>query len=672
MKLQNPLKRTQKREGFPMSLFPASKSVHTTLPIGRAVPVYCLDMNPGDKLKLDVNQVTRFLTLKQPVMQDYEVEMGAFYVPYVAFDQLFKQRCAMEYIGDSGIVRTLDARTFFNPATNSADRVHPLSRSLSWVTNDGLNNPIGSLFDHLGYSIPSVDPASYVIGEGASEHIPLSDFLSFAALPVAVDKSGYSDMGYDDLRSSYFGTNADGYVKKVQNFFYWLKYISGIGMDHHYGAIQEDFGDASGVVDTSANNIDFRSAAYYFYGIEPSVWGNDDWQKPTTIRPFADMYGGSTVTEIQERYINYVLGTLATAVSDPVANSVRFLAYMQIYADWFINQQYTPRSEFLDWVGCAYLRTEVEPQYSWSDVWTNKNYRWSAGSNANQLSYFWRFLRFGECLPVLWAGDNFNSIIKNETLGGVGTAVGDTIESHLYNRVYAKFKDVINRLGPDYRQNSKAVYGETPSDATLYRSQVIGFRKFSVAIGDVQQTSSSSSDSRLGDFAGFAVSRGNMGKFEWKAQEHGLVMVLAWVRPKGVAIVGQVDRSIFKNNYFDYLLPHFGGVGYQDVEEREVNSSRGTSTLSIGKRERYYEYMLPVNEVHGQMRTTLKYLNADRYVVSTPNPNTSSMGSFLYMGEKADLMRVFEDETATDPVAMCLYFDGDVTRKLPATIRTDF
>lgn len=661
-----------------MSLFPASKSVHTTLPIGRAVPVYSLDMNAGDHLKLDVSQVTRFLTLKQPVMQDYDVELGAFYVPYVAFDSFQQGLNALQYDFPSATARfrnTLNARNFFNPATNSIDRVHPASYDLKFVTDGGRINPIGSIWDHLGYSIASPDPTQVSIGPARNSSILLSDMLSFEALPVDTSADvGHNDYGIPEFYSSDLGSSADDFGSiRIPNFFRWLKYYTDFGMYLNLGAISGEFSDGDSIISDSVRYPDFVTLAHYVYGIAPQCFVDMGLtQLAPAERSWESLFGGTSVEEIQERYINFVLGKVAVATSNPTANSIRFLAYMQIYADWFINQQYTPRSEFIDWVGCAYNAKIIDPSLNWSACWSTSNKRYLAGSLPNQLSYFYNFVRDGECLPVLWSGDNFNSIIKNETLGGVGTSTGSTIESHLYNRVYAKFKDVINRLGPDYRQNSKAVYGVRPSDSTLYRSQVIGFRKFSVAIGDVQQTSQSSATSKLGDFAGFAVSRGNMGKFEWTADEHGIVMVLAWIRPKGVAIVGQVDRSIFKSDYFDYLLPHFGGVGYTDVQEREVNSNKGTSTLSIGKRERYYEYMLPVNEVHGQMRTSMKYLNADRYFIDTPNPNNYQMGQFLYMGDKADLMRVFEDETSTDPVAMCLYFDGDVTRFLPATIRTDF
>lgn len=663
-----------------MSLFPASKSVHTTLPIGRAVPVYCLDMNAGDHLKLDVSQVTRFLTLKQPVMQDYDVELGAFYVPYVAFDAFQQGLNALQYNFPSASARfrnTLNARNFFNAATNSADRVHPASYDLKFVTNGGRVNPIGSIWDHLGYSIANPDPTRISIGPARNEAILLSDMLSFQNLPLDCQPdTSVNTFGIPEFYTSNLHISSDDFGStEIPNFFRWLKYYTDFGQYLHLGAIANPFDDGAGILTDSVQYSDFVTICHYVYGISRDALADAFDGTPANVAQVGSweaLFGGTSVTEIQERYINFVMGKCAIATSNPTANCIRFLAYMQIYADWFINQQYTPRSEFIDWVGCAYNAKIIDPSLSWDACWSTSNKRYLAGSLPNQLAYFYNFVKESECLPVLWSGDNFNSVIKNETLGGVGTATGDTIESHLYNRVYAKFKDVINRLGPDYRRNAKAVYGRTPSDATLYRSQVIGFRKFSVSIGDVQQTSQSSPTSKLGDFAGFAVSRGNMGKFEWTADEHGIVMVLAWIRPKGVAIVGQVDRSIFKNKYFDYLLPHFGGVGYTDVEEREVNANKGTSTLSIGKRERYYEYMLPVNEVHGQMRTTMKYLNADRYYIDTPNPNNYQMGQFLYMGDKADIMRVFEDETATDPVAMCLYFDGDVTRFLPATIRTDF
>lgn len=699
-----------------MSLFPASKTIHTSMPIGRAVPVYNLDMNGGDHLKLDVSQVTRFLTLKQPVMQDYEVELAAFFVPYVAFDEFFKQKKVSEGIvaGNYPGLKPLNARTFFNPATDNVDRAHPASYKLKRVL--GVNaNPIGSIYDHLGYSIPS-PLASEVVGKadcvdfdgstvGADEIQNINRFVEFSAFPniLAIDANGGGELLFNDLCGGYVSTTEYGlrypyyYCKddyddtpgqqvKIRTFFNWLQKVSPWKDVVDLGTMASDSLDQSGwnSIKSSTSNCFSNSQCMLlldkFYGLSYQTIRNhiiDDQQDPSFLaQPCAweSIFGETTVSEVMEKYSDYVSNRLVVYYGgDTIANSIRYMAYMQIYGDWFINQQFTPRKDWLDWCGCAYAElAKTGSTTTWENAWTTSNSMYGSQSLTNQLSYFAPFVKNNECLPVLWAGDNFNSILKNDTLGGVGTATGSTIESHLYNRMYAKFKDVINRLTGDYRANSKSVYGYQNSDSTLYRSQVIGYRRFPVAIGDCQQTSASSETSALGQFSGYAVSRGNIGAFEWTADEPGIVQILAYIRPKNVCVVGQVDKSIFKDDYFDYLLPHFGGVGYQQIEERELNAMNGDSTLGIGWRERYYEYMLPVNECHGQMRTTMKYLNADRYHITTPNPNNDSMGNFLYMGDKYDIMRVFTDETATDPIAMQLYFGGDVTRKLPATIRTDF
>lgn len=237
----------------------------------------------------------------------------------------------------------------------------------------------------------------------------------------------------------------------------------------------------------------------------------------------------------------------------------------------------------------------------------------------------------------------------------------------------AKFRDLVNRIGLDYRDNAEAVFGKRPDDATLLRTQVIGFRDFDVMIGDVQQTSSTDEGGQIGSFGGYAISRDSMKPFEWTAQEHGLVMVVCYVRPQFYAYGTTIDRSKLKSNFMDYLLPSFGGVGMQPITMKQIDGNGNAShdNSVFGWQERYFEYMHLDNAVTGQMRTIYKDWHSDLIDYDFADSLINGDITPLYWTDADRLNRVFVD-TTNDPVLMSVYFDGSVTRALPRTIRTDF
>ena len=66
-----------------------------------------------------------------------------------------------------------------------------------------------------------------------------------------------------------------------------------------------------------------------------------------------------------------------------------------------------------------------------------------------------------------------------------------------------------------------------------------------------------------------------------------------------------------RDNVLDYFFPEFGHIGYQPITYREVcpiqakAAGKDLSTV-FGYQRAWYEYISRVDEVHGQMRTTLR------------------------------------------------------------------
>lgn len=874
MKTINPFKRLNKEDFIPCSLFPASKVCDTSLDIGRATPLYCLDMVAGNRVSLDLSQLTRFQPMIAPVMTNYSIEYGAFFVPYVAFDEFFQSTWFRTHCQNTDVHRkaVLRAREFFNPAIDNSEKVHPWNFStkrcgdkVAWV---------GSLYDHLraplGLPDWSVDKIYSSVGASADDSEEVNAFLDTYLYHVGTQngtkfKDLFSNAIYGAGTLSLKSGSNQGvlspfqilvnhpefirdYANKRTPFLDWIStgsytkqgedlsgtpvYLSGFANDIgnaykddtltkgnqiinnfvdnvHIGTIlrnpstsgspcswspllssegnfptvdfsaliaemyftytgkrangsfglvsatdptitytaqsskqttlyslisdsvysqflplldssasvpslemlsgeKEFYGFLVWVVDsyhlldensyqkqvlgsypsTAIKRIlgittvdeelsEFRrvyaSLLMYFFGVD-SLSANSKWF--SSYLSYSDMLGKNTISQVQGAYRSYVEALWISANRNLEWNSVYWLAYQRIFADWFLNEHYTKHEDYLDLVGAAYIAGAQSLQNGDGKTMTD----WfTAGDIADgnnpklledpTLSYFGDRIAKGECMPVLWSLDCVTNLRQSTSTSS--TPIGQSITENFYNRFYARFKDLINRMGPDYRRNARALYGKGPDDASLLRSQVVGYKSFDMQIGDVAQNSESTKDSTLGQFAGYAVSRNRAGSFDWTAQESGVFVVLAWVRPKYTCFADLVPRSLYKSEYMDYLIPQFGGVGYQDFAYKQLNPTDANPDSRLGYEERYSEYMMLDNECSGLMRTSMAYYNSNRIGTPCYAPNTADFYHLLYMDEESDLKRVFVDNF-NDPVLVSAYFNGNVTRQLPATIKTEF
>lgn len=895
MKTINPFKRLNKEDFIPCSLFPASKVCDTSMDIGRATPLYCLDMVAGNRVSLDLSQLTRFQPMIAPVMTNYSIEYGAFFVPYVAFDEFFQSTWFRTHCQNTDVQRkaVLRAREFFNPAIDNSEKVHPWNFStkrcgdkVAWV---------GSLYDHLRAPLGLPDwSEDKIYSSGGSSVDDTNDVTEWLDKDVVAGSTSLGKISklfsnnnsiYPYLQTGAYGVwsingsnisqlllaaTHSGAVKdstslgKLQNFFdnvsavnlydtsatnvaetmtyqyyyqnsknYDWSYISGVdlptfragsfvvalsyvdtltkvaknsgtaatpyrvyctsyvdtfdvdklykwwykeatGKDVNgtfsYDAVDDAVSYASSSASTQDSNLGvtvlsslldssvysqmlpladdsstdvpllsmtsevsgeflgfvlwiakqynllssnktfsdiinsasptaslitffalWKSASAsltvdqkqfarvmasllsHFYGVIPST---KTIELAGDVMPYSDLLGKTTIVSVQGAYRSYVENLWISTNRDLQWNSVYWLAYQRIFADWFLNEHYTKHEDYLDLVGSAYIAGAQSLQNRDGKTMTD----WftagelSDGNNPKlledpTLSYFGDRIARGECMPVLWSLDCVTNLRQSTSTSS--TPIGQSITENFYNRFYARFKDLINRMGPDYRRNARALYGKGPDDASLLRSQVVGYKSFDMQIGDVAQNSESTKDSTLGQFAGYAVSRNRAGSFDWTAQESGVFVVLAWVRPKYTCFADLVPRSLYKSEYMDYLIPQFGGVGYQDFAYKQLNPTDANPDSRLGYEERYSEYMMMDNECSGLMRTSMAYYNSNRIGTPCYTPNTADFYHLLYMDEESDLKRVFVDNF-NDPVLVSAYFNGNVTRQLPATIKTEF
>lgn len=670
MKLINPFNRKEKRDFIPLSLFPANKMTRTSMQIGRFVPLYVAEMRKNNRIQLSHDQLTRFASMRAPVMQNFDMEFGAYFVPYVALDKFFDSSWFRESIinGNLGSYTQymLRARDFFNPATNDSLRRHPAHIFRASYGPEFIG--VGSLFDHLQMSL-YLDELESKFGwdeDGDSDSgLAFSDILNFSMDPVNL------------------GTGADLYYKvgstevhilSFSQYVYYRMYRA-LGLDFPSSLNYSMAGIAQDLLTLDTLDCPYTCVSIVQYILSQSAVSTD----------FEEFFAGIKPSDIVEDYHAVVQNKIASVLYSgrKDSNLTAWLCYLCIYGHYCLNELFISHEEWNDMIGCAYLVLAAEgannapsntpvtlvDAFTAGNLNSNKNPKLTANP---WLEFYAYYLKRCECLPVLWNKDQFTASQYQETTSA--TPIGSTITENFYNRMYARFKDLIARMGGDYKKNVDALLGGSVPDSSLNYPQIVRKDNFTIQVGDIAQTSASQIDSFLGEFAGYAVSRDHSGSYDWTAEEDGMFMVCCWCRPKNVAIATAIPRHNLKSSFFDYLLPQFGGVGYQDIPYSQIFPADSNPTQKFAIQERYFEYMDILNECSGLMRTRLKHYHCDRILENAPDPlgNVNTGGiDFLYITDKDNCNRIFNDQFS-DPIIMAALFKGTITRQLPAKIQTEF
>ena len=178
-------------------------------------------------------------------------------------------------------------------------------------------------------------------------------------------------------------------------------------------------------------------------------------------------------------------------------------------------------------------------------------------------------------------------------------------------------------------------------DARLQRPEYLGGGRVPLVVSEVLQTSEATEQSAQGTMAGRGVANGIGSAFKTKMDEHCIVMVLLWIRPKSAYQQG-LPRKLQINNKFDFPWPEFGNLGEQEVLNSEIyyNPSLPESNdETFGYQSRYAQYKYEPNRVHGAFKDTLNFWHLGRIFGSTPVLN----GNFVSLND-SNLYRIFAVE----------------------------
>lgn len=231
-----------------------------------------------------------------------------------------------------------------------------------------------------------------------------------------------------------------------------------------------------------------------------------------------------------------------------------------------------------------------------------------------------------------------------------------------------KWQERSLRGGVRYTEFLHSFFGVSPRDDRLQRPEYIGGTRTPVVSTEVIQTSSTTSNSPLGNNAGHLISADGNFVGSVFCEEYCIIMGLTRIVPKVKYTTG-IDRKFLRNTPFDYYFPTFAHLSEQGIYNEEVfviDGDQNTNLSIWGYQGIYNEMRSSKSRVVAGLRDSNNFLywTMARVFSSLPNLN----GNFIstkYM--QSDFMRVFNitDENLTRPCIVHVYNNNKSKRPMP-------
>lgn len=205
-----------------------------------------------------------------------------------------------------------------------------------------------------------------------------------------------------------------------------------------------------------------------------------------------------------------------------------------------------------------------------------------------------------------------------------------------------RYFDVTNTFGSRIREWIAGHMGVIFPDDRLMIPRLLQTVSQSFTVSEVMQTSASTNDSPLGAYAGKGTLAMRGKSFKRFYVEHGLVISLLSVVPV-TGYANGMQRYQFKKSVFDFAIPEFNNIGYQEIFKGELYKNASDPKSPFGYTMRYSEYRSHPNRCANGFSddSTLIDFHMDRKFDSMPGLNPA-----FITADQDQFYRIFADEQA--------------------------
>lgn len=598
-----------------------------TAPFGKIVPVFCQEMLPNDTFKYSSDVLVRIMPMLAPIFQNVRMTAYSFFVPnrilWKNWEKfIVKQGDAVQsdtpvhpYFTIKNILTLWDDAKVA-VTQNSVFRIVKLAAKAyvdnSNSTPQNYKNP--SYYNHIKYIFRRME---LFFGDGS-----LFDYLGF---PSPMETTLYGI--WDNIRSLAFAHETISSSTDLTDDEWNSLYAS---LSRFFAAF--GFAGFENVANYNANGGQMKLNALPVLGYN-FIW-NDFFRDENLFSSIADDEEWPDLVPSDGNCSNLLAneGTLSVGTSTSRVTAMLLLKPKAWQRDYFTSCLPNPlKGEAVN----------IPVSVSGGDV--SFNFGGYGDSSAAGLSG-------NGGVPggngVSGDGSNVFSIGKSGSdypytsvyLNQSDTVVDGTIEQLRVASTLQRLRELIARGGHRYKEMIQNFFGAHVPDNRLSRPEFLGSSIIPMQIDEILQTSQTTEDAPLGDYAGHGRMNGRNKVIRYHSDEHGFFFSFIAIVPTTSYQQG-LKRQMCRMSPNDYFIPQFQSLGEQAIPESEIFCKYGDDdddNKTFGYLPRYSEYKQNYNEVHGLMRSSLSFWHMGRIFSSAPNLN----GDFISVDQDS-CTRVF-------------------------------
>lgn len=285
------------------------------------------------------------------------------------------------------------------------------------------------------------------------------------------------------------------------------------------------------------------------------------------------------------------------------------------------------------------------------------------------------FAEDGETVTSFHATDpNLHPTTGQILMDSITQTMGLSINDLRQTNSLMRWLETNLRRGYRYRDLLKGQYDVEPKYDELDMPEFIGGWSQTVTMSSVLNQSAQGAP--LGDIAGHATLFGEQqNDITHFCDEHGFIMGILSVVPTPSYSQLLPKHFLKTTSPLDYYFPEFGKIGMQPILYEEVapinvfqaekdkgesGDISGTLKSTFGYQRAWYDYIGSVDELHGEMRTSLRNFVMNRIFEGVPQ-----LGKSFIEVDPEQCNDVFAVNSDTDKIVGQVVFNVEAKREIP-------
>ena len=256
--------------------------------------------------------------------------------------------------------------------------------------------------------------------------------------------------------------------------------------------------------------------------------------------------------------------------------------------------------------------------------------------------------------------------VPNNLWADLSSATAATVSQLRQAFAIQRFYEAMARSGGGrYIEILKGIFGTAPSDSRLQRPEFLSGKHIPLMISQVLQTSSTVSDSPLGNTGAVSQTNDYQHHFTSSFTEFGQLIGLAVVRNEQSYSQG-LSKEWTKFRFFDNYLPQFAHLSEQPVFKRELYLEKGALSSEVfGYQEAFIEYRMKPNLITGNLAPNAGDLSLTPWTFTTNFSAAPTLNDDFKRSDSSQIGATLVDTSTLTQFVADFYFDATFVRPMP-------